>query len=315
MPRSTTHWEDRVVRRLRLRDLRYLLAVAERGSMAKAATELGISQPAVSKALGELEHALGVRLLDRNPQGVEPTIYGRALVRRGRAIIDELKQGVEEIEFLADPTVGKVRIACLETFAAEFLPSIIGPFTRQYPRVELIVEQSNSITYDYRELRERRLDLMLGRVTLPFEEEPLSAEILFQDQGLVIAGADSEWARRRTVELADLLGEPWVRAPDHSALGARWAQRFAAHGLAPPQPRVATFSMHLIFYLVAREGFIGGIPGFMRHLGKRYAFKVLPIGGIEPSPMALVTLKNRTPSPATQRFIECIRAAAKPRRR
>src|SRR3954454_8728493 len=99
-------WVDRIGRRLKLRDLHILLAVIEHGSMAKAANELAISQPAVSKSIADLEHTLDVRLLERWRNGIEPTAYGRALVQRGIAIFDELRQGVEELDFLADPTKG-----------------------------------------------------------------------------------------------------------------------------------------------------------------------------------------------------------------
>ena len=80
-----TNWENQIGRRLRLRDLHVLFVVAERGSMAKAAAELGISQPSVSDVVANLEHTLGVRLFDRSPHGVEPTTYGHALLKRGLA--------------------------------------------------------------------------------------------------------------------------------------------------------------------------------------------------------------------------------------
>src|SRR5262249_54495939 len=102
---------DRVSQRLKLRDLRLLDAVVRWKSMAKAATQLNVTQPAVSKAIAEMEHTLGVRLLDRSRQGIEPTPYGRALLKRGAAIFDELRQGVREIEFLSDPAAGEVRIS------------------------------------------------------------------------------------------------------------------------------------------------------------------------------------------------------------
>src|SRR5215469_5990428 len=105
MATSLEHWETRIGRRLRLRDLHVLLTVVQCGSMAKAASRLAVSGPAVSKAIADLEHTLHVRLLDRGPQGVEPTLYGRMLVRRGLAAFDELRQGVGEIEFTTDPTV------------------------------------------------------------------------------------------------------------------------------------------------------------------------------------------------------------------
>src|SRR5215813_7806448 len=94
---------DRIERRVKLHDLRVLIAVVQAGSMSKAAERLGTAQPALSRSIAELEHALSVRLLDRSPRGVQPTDYGRALIKRGIAVFDELRQGIKDIEFLSDP--------------------------------------------------------------------------------------------------------------------------------------------------------------------------------------------------------------------
>jgi len=94
MSRTTIDWESRIGRRLGLRDLHVFVTVVQRGSMAKAAQQLNVTQPAVSKVIADLEHTLGVRLLDRRPQGVAPTIYGQALLKRGSAVFDELKQSM-----------------------------------------------------------------------------------------------------------------------------------------------------------------------------------------------------------------------------
>src|SRR5713226_5367575 len=102
-------WSDRIGRRVKLRDLHILLAVAQTGSMVRAADNLAISQPVISKTISDLEHALGVRLLDRTAQGVEPTAYGRAFINCGTVVFDELRRGVQAIEFLSDPTFGDLR--------------------------------------------------------------------------------------------------------------------------------------------------------------------------------------------------------------
>ena len=99
-------WDDHIGRRLRLRDLHVFFAVVKAGSMAKAAVQLRVSQPAVSEAIADLEHALGVRLFDRSRRGIEPTIYGRAMLARGRAAFDELKQGDQGHRILGRPDVG-----------------------------------------------------------------------------------------------------------------------------------------------------------------------------------------------------------------
>src|SRR5262245_3184938 len=118
---SRTLSEARIGRRVRFRDLQVLLAVADCGSMAKAAVQLGITQPAVSEIIAALESAFAVRLFDRGPQGVEPTVYGRALLKRGLVAFDELREGIRDIEFLTNPTIGEVRIGCPDSIATGIL--------------------------------------------------------------------------------------------------------------------------------------------------------------------------------------------------
>src|SRR5258707_11337314 len=101
---------EQISRRLKLRQLNVLVAVVRWGSMAKAAEHLSISQPVVSKTIADLESALGVRLLDRTSQGVEPTSHGLALLRRSEGIFNDLRASVSELEFLSDPTAGELRI-------------------------------------------------------------------------------------------------------------------------------------------------------------------------------------------------------------
>src|SRR5215472_16454401 len=95
-------WEHQISRRLRLRDLHVFFTVAQNGSMARAATQLGVSTPTVSEVIADLEHGLGVRLLDRSPKGVELTPYGNALLKRTLTVFDELKQSIKDIEHLED---------------------------------------------------------------------------------------------------------------------------------------------------------------------------------------------------------------------
>src|SRR4029079_5255184 len=137
---ANVQWADRIGRRLKLRDLHVLSAVVQWGSMAKAAQHLAVSQPVVSAAVSDLEHAIGVRLLDRSRRGGEPTIYGRALLKHGMVAFDALKQGVKEIEFLADPTAGELRIGCPEWISAGLLPVIIDRLLQKHPRIVFHVD-------------------------------------------------------------------------------------------------------------------------------------------------------------------------------
>src|SRR4249920_353775 len=147
---STAQWNDRVRRRLKLRDVDILLAVIQTGSMGKAAAALNMSQPAVSKSIAYLEYTLGVRLLDRSRQGVEPTPYGRALVKRGAAMFDELRQGVQDIASLTDPTVGEIRMGGSEhTISAIYAP-VIQQLSRRHPQMSF-----HTIVGDLRTLSEQ----------------------------------------------------------------------------------------------------------------------------------------------------------------
>src|SRR5262245_32081806 len=174
MARSGQDWESRIGRRLKLRDLHILFTVVQWGSMAKGATHLGMSQPAVSGAIASLEDALRVRLLDRSPRGIEPTVYARALLKRGHIVFDELKQGIRDIEFLADPTVGEVRIGCPESMAAGFVPAVVDLLSRRYPQIAVHVVAAQTGEQEFRELRERSVDLMLGRLLQPLSDDEIA---------------------------------------------------------------------------------------------------------------------------------------------
>src|SRR4051812_35718627 len=157
---------DRVERRLKLHDVRVLMSVVEAGSMAKAAQRLGTSQPAVSRSIAELEHTLGVRLLERSPWGVEPTQYGDAIIRRGVAVFDELRQAVKDIEFLADPTGGELHIGCPEAIAAGPVLAVIKRLTRRHPRIVFrIATGSGPMTY--RGLIDRNVEVAIARAVGP----------------------------------------------------------------------------------------------------------------------------------------------------
>src|SRR5262249_4683896 len=153
------HWSERIGQRIKLRDLHILLAVAKAGSMGKAAAELALSQPGVSKAVSDLEYSLGVRLLDRSPQGVEPTAHGRALLDCGRAVFDDLRRGVTALEFLSDPGAGELRLGCTEPLAAGFVGAVIERLARNFPRIAFQVVTADPSSLKERELKQRTIEL------------------------------------------------------------------------------------------------------------------------------------------------------------
>jgi len=299
-------WESRIGRRVRLRDLYILTTVVDTGSMAKAATRLSMSQPSISEAIANLETALRVRLLDRSPRGVEPTSYANALMRRGRIVFDELNQGVRDIQFMADPAVGEVRIGCPENLAAGFVPAVIAEVSRQYPRITFQVLPVEPVAMRFRELRDRSVDLMVGRVLHPPLDEDLSADILFDDRLLVVAGRSSPWARRRSVAIGDLLGEQWVDTPANTPVSAFVVGQLRALGITLPQPVVQTYSMHVRNRLLSTGRFLGLMwASALAFNQDGWSFKALPVRlDIPTRPVAIITLKNRTLSPAVELFVK-----------
>src|SRR5215510_14726266 len=154
---------DRIGRRMKLQDLHILITVMQSGSMRKAAQSLNITQPAISRSIAEMEHALGVRLLERHRRGIEATEYGHALLECGVAVFDDLRQGVKNIEFLADPTTGVVRIGnTLTMSASSFIAAVIDRLSRRYPRIVFHVLPAGPDIL-HRELNARNLDLVIAR--------------------------------------------------------------------------------------------------------------------------------------------------------
>jgi DNA-binding transcriptional LysR family regulator len=303
---------DRIGCRMKLHDLHVLMAVVEAGSMSKAAALLNTGQPAISRSIAELEHALGVRLLDRSRQGVTPTEYGRALLDGGTAVFDDLRQTVKKIELLADPSVGEVRIGCNPFLAATFVSAAVDRLSRRYPRVVFRLVTAYVETL-YRELTERNVDLLIARRFHSTADERLHYEFLFDDSYSVVVGAQNPWARRRKIELAELVNESWVLPPPQSGLGAVVTEAFHASGLNYPRTTVIGEPSELRISLLATGRFISIFPDSVyRFSARRPELRVLPV---QPSighvPVGIVLLKNRTISPLAELFIENCRELAK----
>src|SRR5262245_11693093 len=196
---TSSDWQRAVGRRLNLRHLRIFSEVIEHGSMAKAASRMGLSQPTVSEVIAELEHSYGVRLLDRSPQGVVPTAYGEALLKRSIAAFDELKQSSRDIAFLADPTVGELRIGCQAALAVALIPPVVMRFSELYPRVVLYVDELPTQASQRTALQDRKCDVVLARVAAPalHDEQGLDVEPIFDDRIAVVASIHVRGARAR----------------------------------------------------------------------------------------------------------------------
>jgi DNA-binding transcriptional LysR family regulator len=304
-------WSERIGRRIKLRDLHILLAVAQTGSMIRAAQSLAISQPVISKTISDLEHTLGVCLLDRTARGVEPTDYGRAFINCGTIVFDELRRGVQAIEFLADPTFGKLRVGGATPFIDELIPTVIARLADRYPRIEFHVTESDTPKL-CELLRERKLDLLIGRTSSDLGED-LVSDLLFEDRVYVVAGISSPWSRRGRIKLATLVDERWVMPEADNVIWPLIEEAFRAAGLSSSMRVVVSNSMTLRTRLVETGRFLTILPGSTLHFGvRRLRMRALPVTlHAEALPAQIITLRNRTPNPIAKLFTDELREFSK----
>ena len=303
---------DRIGRRLKLQDLHVLMAVVQAGTMGKAAQRLNTTQPNISRAIAELEHAFGVRLLDRHPKGVAPTEYGRALLDCGTAVFDELRQGVKKIELLADPGAGEVRVGSTLYTGETFVTAVIDRLSRRYPRMTFHLVTSDKTDTLYRDLHERKVDFLIARKGSHLSDEKLAFEMLYAPSSVVVAGSRSPWARRRRITLAELVNEPWVLPSPEDIMGPTYLDIFSASRLDHPRIAVVATEPGARLNLVATGRFLSILTSVLR-LSKSPAITVLPVklqhAG---APVGIISLKNHRLSPVAQLFIETAREVAKP---
>ena len=281
--------------------------------MGRAAKQLAVSQPVVSKTIADLERTLGVRLLDRSPQGVEATVYGRALLTCGTAVFDDLRQGMQEIAFLSDPTVGKLRAGGAGPFIDGLIPAAIARLADRYPRIECHVTESDPPTL-CRMVRERQIDLAILRTSGSIYSEDLESDALFEEPLLIIAGLDNPWSRRRKIGLQDLLHEPWALPELDNVASALITDGFRSAGIVPPTPQVVSDSTAVRTRLVEMGRFLTFLPGSTLYFGAgRLRVKVLPVNlSIKAPPTEIITLRNRTPNAIARIFIAELHAVAEP---
>ena len=305
--------DDRIERWMKLQDLHVLMTVVQEGSMGKAAGRLHTSQPNISRSISEMEHALGVRLLDRHRQGVEPTEFGRALLDCGVTVFDGLRQGLKNIEFLAHPAAGEVRIGSIIPLAASFVAAVVDRLSRRHPGIVFHLAATDAETL-HRNLTDRSLDFAIIKRIGPFADQQFSIETLFHDLFVVVAGMKHPWARRRNIELAELTSQSWVLPPPETVAGAVLMDAFRASGLDYPRVSVVTLPTDVRASLLKPGRHLSIFPtSALRFMADRSGLKVLPIElPIAPLPVGIVTLKNRVLGPVAKLFIEHARAIAKP---
>ncbi|OKO68494.1 hypothetical protein AC629_42085 [Bradyrhizobium sp. NAS80.1] len=304
---------DRVGRFLKPRDLHVFMTVVEENSMAKAAERLAISRPVISRTIANLEHMLGVTLLDRTARGIEPTMFGKALLKRGTAVFDELRQSVEEIAFLTDPQAGELRIACTEVWAAGLVPAAIERLSKRLPRLRVRLEQGTA-SHQFNLLRERQCEIVISRLLTEAPDSDIEMQPLFYESLVVVAGPQSSWSRRRKLTLSELVDVPWILSTLEAESGSPFVEAFRSAKLSIPTATIFSNSLHLRISLLATGRYLTLVPGSALRFGPGAdLLKALPVALPRwHLPTAIFTLKGRMLSPVAQAFANCVRDVAKP---
>jgi len=288
------------------------MIAAQAGTMGKAAKQLHMTQSAVSRSVAELEQSIGVQLFDRHPQGILPNAYGKALLSGGSAVFDDLRQTIKQIEFLSDPNSGQVIVGGSAMTSAGFLPAVIARIHEQHPNIFMQLTPAQTPSQQFQDLRDRRVDLIVSRVPRILDDE-IEAEVLFRDNLVVIASANSKWAQRKKIELRELAGEFWCLPPHDVPVGGHVADAFRESVLKYPPKGAVVGSLQLFATLVHGEPFLGIYPESMLRFSTNFPdLRILPISlPHQPEAVGVMTLRHRTQSPASKLFVECARDVAK----
>lgn len=161
-----------------LRQLEYVVAVADTGQFARAARATAVSQPALSKQVKEVEEGLGVQLFERGPRGATPTAAGRELVGRARRVLAEARELADAAAALRDPFAGGVRLGAIPTLAPYVLPGLVAAVREELPRVELrLLEEQTEVLGDLL----GRGDLDVAVVALPYPRQGVTVRGLYDE--------------------------------------------------------------------------------------------------------------------------------------
>ena len=288
-------WTEHIRQRVKLRDLHILLAVAEHGSILRAAKH----SPCPIRSFRERFPSWNLRLVSAClivvHEEFETTVYGRAAIDCGVAVFDELRRGMQHLEYLSDPTAGEVRIGATPPLMAGLIPAVIARVGRHHPRIFFYSMERDTDAL-YKALRQRQIDFVISRRRQFIERDDLVAEELFDEQLFVVAGCGSPWARRRKIDLSELADEPWILPLPDGELGKYVVAGFYSRGLLPPRKGAASDCIPYRNKLLSTNRYISVLPRSLLHFcAKELAVKVLPVtipGTWQPA--EIVTPKNRT---------------------
>ncbi len=303
---------DRLSRYLTVRELRVLLCVAEQGTFRKAAVALHMTQPAVTKAMADLEAKLGIKLYDRSTRGVEATVHGRSFIRHASAIFAEIRNAAQELEVISSGSAGRLIVGTVPMPAAGLLPAAIQQLLTRHPNIHVAVHEGNEV-YLAEELRKRELDLVLSRMTQFGPSNDLRVEALYEDALCVIAHRSHPLACKARLSWSMVEQEAWVLPPTDTFFYHHILRVLNKRGLALPRQSIETLSIHIMYGMLAQAPMLSfaAVSQYV-HSPLLRDFLALPVDlPVVTASIGAVTIKARQASPLAIQLATIIRSMTK----
>jgi DNA-binding transcriptional LysR family regulator len=245
--------------RLKTRQLTLLVHLDDHRCVLRAAESAGMTQPAASKLLREIEIAVDAKLFERHARGIVPTWYGEIWVRHARLALLEMHQAQDEILALKSGQTGKVAIGTVLSPGTNLIPMTVARLKQQYPSMVISIELDASKPLVER-LLQGQLDMLVARVLDWHDADGLSFEPLADERHAIIAGRGHPLSGRRNLRLDDLVDQAWVLPPPGSLVRDRMVSVFTDRGLRLPANLVQTNSHPVITSLLRMTNMIAPLP-------------------------------------------------------
>lgn len=299
--------------RLKTRHLLLLTALADEGNVHRAAQALAMTQPAASKMLRELEQMLEVQLFERLPRGVQPTEYGKALIRHARLVIESLDQAHDELAGLKEGQAGHVRVGAITSPAVRLLPDVIATLKREAPMLDVTVEVESSNVLLER-LAQDRLDLVIGRLSEEHDKLSLNYEPLTFEPVNAVVRPGHPLLRQTSLTLDLLEPATWIVPPLGSVLRHRFELMFQRASVRPPTRVVETSAPLFVTRLLECSDMLAVLAADVAQYYAGHGMVVilpLPVP-CQMDDYGIITRNDRLPSPATAKLYAALKAAGAP---
>jgi DNA-binding transcriptional LysR family regulator len=298
--------------RLKMRQIRLLVALDEHRNVHRAAESLATTQPAATRLLGDLEKLLGLRLFERSARGLTPNAYGESLIRHARVVLSALDHSRDEINALLLGTTGKIVVGTLLVAAPMLVPRAVARFKVQHPRHTVLIREGTTATL-VEALKQGQLDLVVGRAWADFAGEGLRFEAFYSEPMRVVARVGHPLARAGAIKLDRLAEWPWIFPPPETAFRKRLEAAFRQVGVGPPLSIVESMSILTNITLVRETDMLCVLPrDVARHYARSDGVRILDVKLPAPSgPVGIITAAGRALPPAASDLVQALREAAR----